>query len=65
MKLEDIAQNLNHLYSVIISNDILYEHIQRIDSALKETSETAMETGIFFSSEVVIKRLKKVLGIEK
>lgn len=64
-RIEEIAGRLNHLYSVIVTNDILKEQIEKVGNAIKETSETAMMSGLFFSSEIVVKKLKEALGIKE
>ena len=63
--IEDIAQELTALYTIIFENDILKEQIKKVDNAIKETSELATASDLFFSSKVVIEKLKDVLGIKK
>jgi len=63
-RIQDIAQRLNHLYTMIVANDLLKEQIKKVGTVLDKTSETAAESGLYFSSEVVIERLKEVLGIK-
>ncbi len=64
-KIEDIARNLNSLYTVIVRNDILREQIKILNSTIKENSELAMESDLFFSSNMVVGKLKKVLGMKE
>lgn len=63
-KIEDIAQRLNYLYTLVISNDILKEQIKKVNDTIEKTSQIATISGLFFRSEVIIQKLKDVLGIK-
>lgn len=64
VKIEDLALELNHLYGVVITNDILKEQITKVNKAINETSSIASMSGLFFESEVVIEKLKEILGLK-
>jgi len=63
-RIDDIAETLSHLSTLVVSNDILKEQIKKVNDAIGETSQIATITGLFFSSEIIIEKLKDVLGIK-
>jgi len=62
---EQLAENINYLYSQVVKTDLLREKIIEIERAIQDFSNILLTSGIFFSSEKVIEELKKVLGIEE
>jgi type I restriction-modification system DNA methylase subunit len=65
MKLEQIAENLNYLYTQAVKTDLLKEEIAKIEKAIQTCAGITSISSLFFSSEKVIEELKKALGIEE
>jgi len=63
-RIDDIAQTLGNLSALVVSNEILKEQIKKVNDAIEETSQIATTSGLFFSSEILIEKLKDVLGIK-
>lgn len=64
IKIQDAAEKLNYLYTEIINTDLLQEQIKKISKVIEETGEIATTSGLFFSSEKVIRKLEDALAIK-
>jgi hypothetical protein len=65
MKLEQIAENLNYLYTQVVEADLLKEEIAKIEKAIQSCAGITSISSLFFSSEKVMRELEKALGIEE
>ena len=61
----NIAEKLSNIYTTIISNDVLHSEIKNLNERIKDTHELALKSELFFSSKVVIEKLKDVLGLRE
>ncbi len=64
IKMKDMAEKLNYLYSEIVSADLLQEQIKKVDKAINKATEVATTSGLFFRGKEVIERLEDVLGVK-
>ena len=64
VKFEQLAENINYLYSQIVKTDLLKEAVVKVEEAIQTCAEIVLTSGLFFSSKKVIEELKEVLGIE-
>lgn len=62
--LDELVQTINAVFRLKVRNDVVREHVANLQSTLEDVVSQASMTDTFFSSKVLVRRLKAALGIE-
>lgn len=62
--LTELADLINTCFRLVVQNDVVREQVQQVESMIEGIVETAVESDLFFASDVLADRLRTALGIE-
>ena len=55
----------NGAFRLVVQNDMVREHVQKVEHMIEKIVEETVHADLFFHSEVLTTRLKSALGIDK
>jgi hypothetical protein len=61
--LQDLAELINGAFRSVVRNDVVRDHVQRVETMIEEIVDAAVDTDLFFESDTLTARLKGALGI--
>ncbi len=62
--LDELIQTINAVFRLRVQNDIVREQVANLEGTIEDIVSQASTTDLFFSSAVLVGRLKAALGIE-
>ena len=62
--LDELVQYINAAFRIRVQNDVVREKVAEISDTMEWVVECASKSNLFFSSDVLIRELKQVLGID-
>jgi len=60
---DEIVQTINSTFRLRIQNDVVRDQVAQLEATIEKVVDEASSTNLFFSSDVLVGRLKQALGI--
>jgi hypothetical protein len=61
--IDELVQTINSTFRLRIQNDVVREQVAQLEQTIENVVDDASSTNLFFSSEVLVGKLKHALGI--